>query len=238
MGDDPVPFFGGAAGEAIHHLGVDYAGADGVDPDVRRGVVECGVFGQADHAVFRGGIGGAASKDLDSRAGGGVDDRAAAVLEQQRDLVLQAQEHAFEVDGDDPVPFLFGDLGGRLGLLLGAGVVEGVVQAPEPLHCLGKRGLHVRAASHVAADGEGLAAEDLDHPDRVLAALLVDVGDHDVGAFTGERQCGGAADAAGRAGHERDLAVEVSIRVGHVCSLIFGLSGSLWWVVVRDGGGP
>ena len=170
--------------------------------------------------MFCGGIGGAASKNLDSGAGGGVDDRAAAVFEHQRDLIFQAQEHAPEVDGDDPVPFLFGDVGGRFWLLFGTGVVEGVVQAPESVHCLGERALHVLAAGHVAVDGEGLAAEVLDHPDRVPIALLVDVGNHDVGSFPGERQCGDAADAAGGTGHECDLAVEVSIRVGHVCSLL------------------
>ena len=38
------------------------------------------------------------------------------------------------------------DLGGRLGLLLGAGVVEGVVEAPERLDGVVERGLHVLAA--------------------------------------------------------------------------------------------
>src|SRR5215204_1535554 len=108
---------------ALVHIGVDDAGAYGVDPDVRPGVVEGGVLGQTDDAVFGGGVGGAAAEDLDPGAGGGVDDRAATVFEQQRDLALQAEEDAAEVDGDDPVPFLLGDLGGRLGLLKGARVV-------------------------------------------------------------------------------------------------------------------
>jgi hypothetical protein len=51
------------------------------------------------------------------------------VLEHQRDFVLHAQEHAAEVDGDDPVPLLLGDVGRRLRLLFGAGVVEGDVEA-------------------------------------------------------------------------------------------------------------
>ena len=131
LGDHSVPALGGAAGEPVHHLGVDDAGADGVDADVRRRVVECGVLGQADHAVLRGGVGGSTSEGLDAGAGGGVHDRAAPVLQHQRDLVLHAQEHAAEVDGDDPVPFLLGDIGGRAGLLFGAGVVEGDVETPE-----------------------------------------------------------------------------------------------------------
>jgi hypothetical protein len=46
------------------------------------------------------------------------------VLEHQRDLVLHAHEHAPEVDRDDPLPFLLGDIGRRVDLLFGAGVVE------------------------------------------------------------------------------------------------------------------
>jgi hypothetical protein len=94
--------------------------------------------------VFGGGVGGAAAEDLDPGAGGGVDDRA-TMLEQQRDLVLQAEEDAAEVDGDDPIPFLLGNLGGRLGLLLGACVVECVVEASERLDRLVKCGLYVLA---------------------------------------------------------------------------------------------
>src|SRR5512132_2266197 len=62
---------------------------------------------------------------------------------------------------------------------------------------------------------------------RAVSCLLwlVDVGDHDVGAFAGERQCGGAADATGSAGHKRDLAGEASVRVGHVCSLLLASQG-------------
>jgi hypothetical protein len=65
-------------------------------------------LGQADHGVSRPGVHGAAAEDLNAGAGGCVDLRANAVLEQQRDLVLHAQEHAAEVDADDPVPFLLG----------------------------------------------------------------------------------------------------------------------------------
>jgi hypothetical protein len=48
----------------------------------------------------------------------------------------------------------------------------------------------------------------------VLTALVGHVGDDDVGALTGEREGGRAADAARCAGHERDLAREGSGSVG------------------------
>ena len=50
--------FGGASGEAVHHRRLDKAGADGVDADVLRGVVEGRALGQADDAMFRRRVGG------------------------------------------------------------------------------------------------------------------------------------------------------------------------------------
>jgi len=47
------------------------------------------------------------------RGRGGVDDRAArTLLEHLQDLVLHAQPHALEVDGDDTVEVLLGIVGG------------------------------------------------------------------------------------------------------------------------------
>ena len=60
LGDDPVPAF----------VGVDAAGADGVDPMFYPGLVEGGVLSQPDDAVFGGGVGGPAAEDLDPGAGG------------------------------------------------------------------------------------------------------------------------------------------------------------------------
>jgi hypothetical protein len=151
-------------------------------------------------------------------------------------LVLQAEEDAAEVDDDDPVPFLLGDLGGRLGLLLGAGVVEGVVEASERLDGVVERCLHVVAPGHVAADGNRLAAQVGDHGSGFVVALLVDVGDRDTGAPLGERRCGDPSDAAGRAGDERHLSCQVAVLIGHACSLPSSCSGcgfswprAGWW---------
>src|SRR5688572_5220863 len=54
-----------------------------VDADVGCRVVERRRLGEADHAVFGGDVGGSAGKALDAGARGGVDDRAAALLEHQ-----------------------------------------------------------------------------------------------------------------------------------------------------------
>ena len=64
----------------VDHVGVDDAGADGVDADAGRGVVERGALGEADDAELRGAVGGTAGEALDAGAGGGVDDGATAAV--------------------------------------------------------------------------------------------------------------------------------------------------------------
>jgi hypothetical protein len=69
--------------------------------------------------------------------------------------MLHAQEHAAEVDVDDPIPLLFLVLR-RWSRLprLNARVVEGEVQPPKSFNGLGKGCLHVLGPRYVAPDGE------------------------------------------------------------------------------------
>jgi hypothetical protein len=84
--------------------------------------------------VLGGGVGGLPGEPLHVGAGGGVDDRSAAVVEHELDLPLEGHEHAAEVDGDEAVELVFGDLVRGLDRLLDASVVEGDVEAAEPLN--------------------------------------------------------------------------------------------------------
>ena len=221
------PPLGRAPGEAAHHRRVDVPGADGVDAEVLRGVVEGGRLGQADHAVLGGGVRGAALDADDPGARGRVHDRPAALLEDQRDLVLHAQEHAAEVDVDDPVPLLLVVVRGRGRLLrLDAGVVEGEVQPPERLDRLRQGRLHVLGPRHVAPHGDRPPALLLDQAGRLPVALLGHVGGHHAGPLAGERQRRRAADAVRGPGHERHLSCEAPIRIR--CHFL------LLWLPIRE----
>jgi hypothetical protein len=140
----------------------------------------------------------------------GVDDHAAPVPEHELDLVLHAQEGAAEVDRHEAVPLAVADLASRLDRLLDTRVVEGDVQATEPLDGGLQRRFDVLAAHDVARHRKGLAACLLDHAGRLLIALSCNVGDHHARPFAGERQGGRATDAAGRSGDERDFPVEAA----------------------------
>jgi hypothetical protein len=127
-----------------------------------------------------------------------------------------------EIDVGDPVPLLFREIGSRHDRLFDTGVVEGEVEAPEGLDRTVQRRLHVRGPRHVAPDRERPPAGLFDHAGRFPVALFRNIGDHHVGALARERQRRGAADAAPRSGHKRDLSCEASILCCHLLLLLAG----------------
>ena len=133
----------------------------------------------------------------------------AAVGKQVRDLRAHAQVHAPVHHAGDAVPLLDREIAHVVQFAGHTRVVVREVEPPE----LGDRagdhrvdrcgrgdvGLHEdRASAGCRREVDGLGAAD-----------LVDVGDHDGCARTREAERRGPADAAGRAGDDRDAAVEV-----------------------------
>ena len=170
--------------------------------------------------MFRGRVRGLTREAFDAGARGGVHDRAAALLEHQRDFVLHAQEHAAEVDADDPVPLLLGEIGRSRDRLFDAGVVEGEVEAPECLDRLVESSPHVVGPRHVAPDGERAPAEFFDHAGCFLIPPFGNITHHHARALAGKRQRRRTADAGRRAGEERRLPRECSVLIRRSHSLL------------------
>jgi hypothetical protein len=78
----------------------------------------------------------------------------------------------------------------------------------------GHQALHVRRHGDVGADEARVAAGVANRRGRPLAAVGIGIGEDDLSAFGGEELRGGAADARGAAGDQRDLAREP---VGNAC---------------------
>jgi hypothetical protein len=84
-------------------------------------------------------------------------------------------------------------------------------EAVDPAEALGdRRGVagHARGPRHVGLDGEPHPAHPLDRGQRLAQTLARDVDQPEARALGGEAHRGRAADAAGRAGDQRDLALE------------------------------
>src|SRR5947208_5911676 len=178
--------------------------------------------------MFRRGVSGLTCEAFDASARSGVYNRAASLLEHQRNLVFQAQEHTAKIDTDDAVPFLLGDFGSGRDWLFNTCVVEGKVEAAELLKSSVQSSLHLFSPTHVASHGQRAPAEFLDHARRLVVAVLRNIGDHHAGALARERQRGGAADAVRCAGHKRNPSCERSILV-HSHFLLL-----LCWIISPD----
>src|SRR5947209_10778243 len=121
--DDLLSSLRRAAGKAVHHWGVDDTGTDGVDPDIRRCVVEGRASRQPDDAVLGGAVRRAPAEALHPGTGGRVNDRTSTGSQEVRNFVFHAEEDAEQVNVDDSSPLLLGDVGDRGGWLFDTGVV-------------------------------------------------------------------------------------------------------------------
>ena len=121
--------FGGLIRDLVHGR-VDSAWEDGVDPDVLRPVFGGENLSQTDQSGFARRIGcdtGKTDGVADKRAR--EDDRALALLQHGRDLMLGGEERARQIDLERFVPAVKRNARGRPLLAEGAGVVEGDIEA-------------------------------------------------------------------------------------------------------------
>ena len=138
-----------------------------------------------------------------------VHDRAATAPQELRDRHLRAEVHALEVHPQHTVPRLLGHVPRVARLVLGdAGVVHQHVDATEALD----RPFDHRARSlhggDVGDDQLRVGPRFADERDGLVAADVVDVGEHEHGTFLREPHRGGAPEPRARAGDDGDLPVE------------------------------
>ena len=159
--------------------------------------------------MFRRDVGTHAGKPDETCARRCVDDRTTvAVFEDAWDLILHAEEDAGEHHTDAAVPFLLGIVGDGESETGDARVVVGIVEAAERLDRGLDHGTHVGRLRHVGVHVAGTAARSAHERRCLIAADVVDIGDHDRRAVLCEELRRRPADAGCRAGNERDLAVE------------------------------
>ena len=187
-------------------LDVDVAWVEAAYGDAVLAALYGGGVGEADDAELGGGVGGGVGS---GHLGGGaadVDYASATPGHHDPHGLAAAEEYACEVDGDDPLPSLEGELV-QWGSRLDAGVVDGDVDTAEALNDVVEECGDLVLVSHVGLvcfDG----TEGAHLGGGALHAVAVPGGDDDGGALGGEGAGYAPADAGGASGDDCDLGVE------------------------------
>src|SRR5262249_34958294 len=132
-----------------------------------------------------------------------------------RDLVLERQPHALDVDVHDPIVGVFGLIGQRSQHLLDTGVVEGTIEPAEGRQRAFDHRFDVALLRDVGTDEDRLAAGGLDPRAAFLALSLTASADDDLRALLGELDCGGAADPGVPTSDEYDSAYNLTHETLH-----------------------
>ena len=142
-----------------------------------------------------------------------VHSHAAVLLQHHRENVLEAEEHADDIDVEHAAERLERIIGDRLDLALDAGIVEEHINGSELVAGPPHIGRHLRLVGYVGGDCEGLGAGGQGRDGRVQI-LFAPVDGDDAGAARGQQTHGRGADESGRAGDDGHPAVETN-RIGH-----------------------
>src|SRR5882724_78673 len=137
--------------------------------------------------------------------GDDVDDPPALPGSHQLHRRAADEEHAGEIDGDDLLPVLVGQLPRRKRAARDAGVVDDDVEPALPVVRGGYGAVHVRRARDVGHDRPRLGAETLG---GALHGRGVTVEHHHAGTVGEQALADREADAPARARHERGAAVQ------------------------------
>ena len=176
--------------EAFEHWRPRAAGADAVDPDPLRGVLERARPGEADHAVLARDVRRQPGEADETGTRRDVHDRPVALTQHHGDLVAQAVEDAVEVERDRAVPVVHVVVRGEPTLARCPRVVHCVIEPAERRDRRRDHRGHLSRVRHVRPHEHRLDPARGDEIDGPLSAHLVDVRDQDVRATLGECDCG------------------------------------------------
>jgi hypothetical protein len=188
-----APFF--------QHARPHAGGADGVDSNAERGVVECHAFGERDECALRRSISGVIRLADKPHHAGGIQDGTAG-LPQRRQSGPGGPEGTLEIDLENAIPFFFSCLSEGLGWRGDASVIVTASRQPKRF----ERGLD----GTLDGDAVGDIASDCGAVGTQLVRGgfgfgLVDVGNHNRGAFSRTSEGAFTTNARGGACDEDDF---------------------------------
>ncbi|MNJ57940.1 hypothetical protein D3C77_535510 [compost metagenome] len=191
---------------AAEHIGIDDRRAHGIDADFLLGILDGRRFGQANDGMLGSTVDTHLRRGTQAGDRRGVNDGATALGQQQRQLVLHAQPHTFDVYAHDGVELSFAAIRQTPLLNLDTGIVEGIVETTVSLERSGHQMLHIGFASNVAGYEQRLCTRRPDQLDRALTPDCVQIRYHHLQTLGGKRQGCRPPDTCRTAGHQGNLA--------------------------------
>ena len=119
----------------------------------------------------------------------------------------RGEERAVEMDRQQLLPFGEFEVDERRDDL-DAGIADQNVKRAEGLDHFGGADVHLFFVGDIHGDADGTLAARIDLPGSGIGRLLTEVGDGDLGAFSGEQDGDFLADSTGRTGDDRDFVLE------------------------------
>ncbi|MNI51863.1 hypothetical protein D3C73_1066080 [compost metagenome] len=188
------------------HIGIDDRRAHRIHTDFLLGVFDGCRFGQADHRVFRCRINAHLRRGAETCDRSRIDDRTAALGQQQRQLIFHAQPDAFDIDAHDRVELIERALGQFAFFDLDTGIVEGIVEAAIGIDHLIHQIFYIAFQRDIAAHEGRIAAGGTNQRHCAFTTRRVHVRNHHFQAFGSERLCGRTPDTIGGTRYDSNLA--------------------------------
>ena len=185
----------------VDNGGVHIAGADGIGGDAEGGAFQRQRLGKAYQAMLGGDVGALELGRYQAVGGGDVDDAAKLLLLHLRPDGFGEVEGGGEVDGDDGIPLILGEVFQR-GYVLDAGIVDKDVYGTERIQRFLGEGADGVGLQHVGGGEDVFDPELVGHALGNLGAVGLQAVKDDVVARLGKYFGHTKANAAGAAGDE------------------------------------
>ena len=224
-------------GEAFEQEGGAHAASDqGGDFDVVGPTFDVEGLGEAEQAPFAGVVGRGVGPGAFGGGGDDVDDVAAAVFAHEGEDGFGHEEGAVEVDADDALPLVMGEVFDGFGDVNARIIDQHVDLAVAIAHLVDQR-LDAIGGGDVEVKGDRVALVAFNLLGELGGLLMAQVSDDDFQAGFCQAATGGRAQAACAPGDNGDFAVKGRDAVGLFGQGLHNFSVLVFWVCVRWGVG-
>src|SRR5215472_13112100 len=198
-----------ATGEADQQLCIDRARAHDVHPNPCFGILNgCG-FREPDYPTLTCRINGHAWDANHPQSRGNVHN-SAPLLQHSRYLRFEREPGSFEINGNGPLPPIFGQGGNRADGTFRSGTIHSIVEPPVGGDDRLDQMLNIAGLAHIGLHEEGVSSLLCDEMDGFLPLCNTPPSEGDLRSFPDKGQCCCAANPRSSSSHEGDFSFKLA----------------------------